>query len=539
MKRRTLPLYTKTALIVSALGGGLLITFVLLATWSTDRYHQEVTQALHRDLARYVLDHLPAPLFKQSGSTWQVDAKVLKSIALNTMMINPGVEVYLVGLDGEILGHALPDSDVAPERIDPEPLLQFISGNNKGPVFASNPRMPSRRAIFSAAPVESGGQAKAYLYIVLASHQALTLAEQMQASHVARLSLGASAGLIALFSLTALFAFRRITRPVRKLSEAMQHYREQEFRSEINDHTESDTGGNEVLALRQSFELMQERIRKQFEQLGESDRLRRELVSNISHDLRTPLAAMQGYLETLLLKSSELDAEQQLQYLKVAHRHSKRLGEMVAQLFELSKLDAGRVTPNLEIFSLSELLHDIKQDYELAARQRHLSLNIDGPEENLLVHADISLIQRVLQNLIDNAIQHTPRHGSVVLELVANETLIQVHIRDSGSGIAASEINHVFERYFQSARGAQSARGLQSALGAQSASRAQSAHSATNVSERGAGLGLNIVKKILELHGSHIKVESPPNQGACFSFSLPRPEWPLSSWHLQPNPTQS
>lgn len=482
---------------VSVLVCVLFVALTQLATWSADKYHQEVTQKLHRGLAQYVLEHLPGPLFHREGREWRVDKAVLKAIAMNTMMINPAVEVYLLNPEGRILGHALPEADIVSQRVELAPVKSFIAGQGTGPVFGSNPREPSQTTIFSATPVLREGHTVAYLYVVLASHQALNLAKQLQGSHVVRVSLAASAGLVLLFLLTAMFAFKRMTHPLRTLANAMHSYRELELVSEriVPDRDAAD----EVAALTQSFGLMKGRIREQFELLSESDRLRRDLVSNISHDLRTPLAAMQGYLETLLLKSSHIDAAQHKYYLEIAHRHSRQLGEMVAQLFELSKLDAGRIQPNLEVFSLSELLHDVKQDYELAAGEHCVEIEVRGPEEDLRVYADISLIHRVLQNLVDNALQHTPQGGRVVLEMACEDRTIQIRVTDSGSGIARHELGQVFERYYQAPR------------------------NATGGVSRGAGLGLNIVKKILALHDAIIEVDSPPSGGARFSFALPRP----------------
>ena len=325
-----------------------------------------------------------------------------------------------------------------------------------------------------------------------------------------------------MFSFTAFVSFKRIALPLSRLSAEAKTYRRTELASSRG--ADVDLAANhrvsaitrdldEVAELEVSFELMKRRIQQQFEQLAESDRLRRELVSNVSHDLRTPLASMQGYLETLLLKYPDLNEKTRVHYIGVAHSQSKKLGTLISQLFELSKLDAGRVKPNIEVFSLNELLCDIKQDYELLTESKNIALEIElntFDSDSVFVQADISLIQRVLQNLLDNAIAHTEEHGEIVIGMSAGlaknsnqEQEVSVYIKDSGKGIEQKALPFVFERFYQTS----------------------STSSVANLGEgadAGCGLGLNIVKKILDLHGSIIEVQSRPSEGTCFSFALPR-----------------
>ncbi len=154
---------------------------------------------------------------------------------------------------------------------------------------------------------------------------------------------------------------------------------------------------------------MRARIAEQFKRLEDNDRLRRELIGNISHDLHTPLASVQGYIETVLLRGDTLDATTREQHLRTALSHSRKLDRRIADLFELSKLDAGRVQPKVEPFRLAELLQDVVQSYRLQAQQRGVKLEFDpAGQGHALVRADIALIERVLQNLVDNALRYTP-----------------------------------------------------------------------------------------------------------------------------------
>jgi signal transduction histidine kinase len=165
------------------------------------------------------------------------------------------------------------------------------------------------------------------------------------------------------------------------------------------------TGGDEITRLDEAFRAMARKIREQFDALQENDRLRRELISNVSHDLRTPLAIMHGYVDTLLLKNEELEPDERARYLQVTRKHTRRLGALIGDLFELSKLDSGSMPLSPETFPLRELLHDVVQDFELEARRRGIKLTLAGESEPALVYADIALVQRVLENLIRNALE--------------------------------------------------------------------------------------------------------------------------------------
>jgi signal transduction histidine kinase len=205
---------------------------------------------------------------------------------------------------------------------------------------------------------------------------------------------------------------------------------------------------------------------------------------------------MHGYVDTLLLKNDSLSADERLHYLQITRKHTKRLGQLIGDLFELSKLDAASVRPTLETFSLSELLHDVSQEFELEAERAGISLIIETGQQAALVKADIGLMQRVLENLLRNALKFTPKGGEVRINLDPRPGAVCVAISDTGCGIPSEDIERIFDRFYRSEKPA-------SAL------------------DSSAGLGLAIVKRILDLHGSRITVTSRINQGTRFEFDLP------------------
>jgi signal transduction histidine kinase len=175
-----------------------------------------------------------------------------------------------------------------------------------------------------------------------------------------------------------------------------------------------------------------------------------------------------------------------------------RLSELVEELFELSKLDALQAQPQIEPFLLSELVHDVAQKYQLRAEQKGIKLQAQVGRDVPFVCADIGMIERVLENLIENALRHTPGGGSIILALRAVEKgqAVRVQVVDTGTGIAPSDLPHIFDRFYR-------------------------AKKPENRDEKsGAGLGLSIATRILELHGSELAVQSTPGKGATFSFDL-------------------
>jgi signal transduction histidine kinase len=491
-------LYTRLSLalllIMTTVGGG----FYVVEQWSTRQYHEELTQRLNASIAMYV-----------TGQTTLIEDGVVNSdelgrLADRAMVINPSVEVYLLDRNGRILGHGLPPDSVLQERVDLAPVKTLIAGDAKMPLYGSDPRSPERSKVFSASPVMDDDQLQGYLYVVLGGRQYEELAGDIRGSYVRKTSLGAIAALVVGGFLVGLLVFGLLTRRLARLTHSVQEFSRSGFDPALasSPSTSSDPrsggAGDEITRLDNAFSAMAAKIREQFDALQENDRLRRELIGNVSHDLRTPLATMHGYVDTLLLKNDTLDGDERERYLQITRKHTLRLGALINDLFELSKLDSGAMPLAVETFSLAELLHDVVRDFELEARRRQIDLVLEGEPGAALVQADIGLVQRVLENLLRNALDYTPDGGSITLGVSARPEQVAIAVSDTGCGIPEEEIDCIFDRFYCSAQG-------------------QAARSEST------GLGLAIVKRILDLHGSRITVASRVNEGTRFEFSLPAP----------------
>lgn len=476
-------------LVVGLLGGG----FFVLERFSTRHYYEEITQRLNASIAMYVTGEM------QLIENGEVNGEALSLLAQRAMIINPTVEVYLLDTQGQILAHALPPESVQTKRVALDPIRKLIGGASEMPLRGTDPRNAKHSKIFSAHPVMHRGELQGYLYAILGGQKYDELADSLRGSYVQRLSLGALTAIVLAAFGVGLLVFSLLTRHLTRLTADVRRFTESGFDPALasdlasagqNDH------GDEISQLRTAFSRMANKILQQFEGLKETDRLRRELVSNVSHDLRTPLASMHGYVETLLLKNDSLSEAERLHYLEITRKHSLRLRQLIGDLFELSKLDSASIEPALETFSLAELLQDVTQEFELEAQSRTITITVRSPPTAVLVHADIGLIQRVLENLLRNALKYTPAGGRITISIDPQPGRVAVAVSDTGCGIAKCDLERIFDRFYRSEQGEEGR-------------------------SNSTGLGLAIVKRILDLHGSRITVHSAPNEGTRFEFDIP------------------
>lgn len=473
-------------LIIVALMGS---AFFIVDRINTGLYYEELTQRLNAPIAMYVTGQ------RDLITDGVPDLDSLRDLASHAMVINPTAEIYLLDTEGRILGHGLPPETVMLERVDLEPLRELIQGAAPMPIRGDDPRSGSTRKVFSAFEVVHDDQLEGYLYVVLGGQTYEALSRDIGNSYVGRTSFFVAIAIVVSTAAIGLLVFGLLTRRLKKLSSEMRRISDSDF--DLSPEIDvSSAGEDEIDQLARSFLTMSGKIKNQLAQLKENDNLRRELVSNISHDLRTPLSAMQGYIETLIIKGDSLSDEERDRYLKIARQHTVRLGSLIGDLFELSKLDSATVTPRLEAFSVAELVQDIAQEFQLEAEKKEISLSLDLATNSASTIGDIGLIQRVLENLVRNAIRYTPAGGEVTLSISEHPQTVAVAVSDTGSGIPDNEITHIFDRFYRSTHG-------------------------DNAGSDSSGLGLAIVKRILDLHESRITVESKVDAGTRFEFELP------------------
>ena len=481
-------LYARLALglfLLLVVVGGL---FTALSLYSVREYSAAVNQALNRDLASHLVSD------RNLVADGKINRSELKRLFDLYMNINPSIEIYLLDQDGRILSYSADPAKIKRKHVSLAPIHRLLNNPSAYPIQGDDPRSHDRHKVFSVTPVPSAEQRTGYLYVVLRGEEYDFAESMVHSDRLLRMGGGALAISLIVGLLAGLLFFRLLTRRLSRLTARVEAF-EADEKDTSNKDTANRTGvpGDDVDYLATRFDQMAARIAGQLELLKDKDHQRRQLVAQVSHDLRTPLASIQGYLETLGMKQQELNPAERRRFLNVALAETLRLSKLVDELFELAALDACERKPLAETFMPAELLHDIVQKHRPKAEQVGVALSIIDAQPAMVL-ADIAMTERVLDNLIGNAVDHSPKGAEVKLSVATDSGGVEICVLDSGAGIAAQDIDHVFDPFYQ----------------------------ASGASRRGhVGLGLAIARRMAELQQGRVSVESHPGAGAAFRFWLP------------------
>lgn len=451
-----------------------------------EKHFQEKNQKLNADIA----DHIASELKPFLNGTLKDEAA--DEIMHSMMAVNPSIEVYLLDPEGNILNYVAPYKKVVLDKVSLGPIENFIANYCEEIILGDDPRKEGRQKVFSAKKVVEDGKTMGYIYVILASEEYDSANEQLFGSYILRL--GSVYGLITILAaiLIGVLAIWLITKNLNRIISTVKKFQQGEMSARIK-----VSSGGEINRLAEAFNEMADTIVGNIENLKSMENLRRELVGNVSHDLRTPLAVIHGFIETLIIKQDQLTENDKRKYLSRALSGTERLKKLVEELFELSKLEAKQIKPVKEAFFINELMDDITQKYKLLAEEKKIRISTEGHERPFMVYADISLIERVLQNLIDNAIKFTPENGQIKLQINEKAQEVEIQVTDTGNGIPQDQVPFVFDRYH---------------IGDKRIS----------LDTNSTGLGLAIVKRILEIHNTSIDLKSKIGEGTTFSFILPQ-----------------
>ncbi len=255
------------------------------------------------------------------------------------------------------------------------------------------------------------------------------------------------------------------------------------------------TEPDELAEVADAFNTMADQLEQSFSRQKELEQSRRDLVAAVSHDLRTPLTSIRAMVEALT-DGVVSDPPTVQRYYNTIRLQIENLSGLINDLFELAQLDTAQLQLRLEPVNLNDLVSDVLESVQAEARIKEVTLRGIFGEDVPIVRAEMAKIQRVLYNLVQNAIRHTPKAGSICLETRLVSEGVQVDVTDTGEGIAPEDLPHIFEQFYRSEKSRSRATG-------------------------GAGLGLAIAQRIIEAHHGRIWVESQVGQGSRFSFVLP------------------
>jgi signal transduction histidine kinase len=442
------------------------------------------------------------------------------------VLYDPGSRLYLLDAQGQVLSSTSASTSpltppLTPQRVAMAPVREAAQAAALGDtrraayVMGDDPDQPGQDRVVAARPLGRTriGPADAmagYLYLVCSQGLPGPRLALFGSSLVGP-ALGSVLAVLALTTALAAWVIVTVTRPLQVLSTEVARAAELGFSASAPMHSTAPAQptkpakplrDDEFGRLQHGFHALLARLREQWDQLRQLDGFRRESVSNLSHDLRSPLTATVACLETLESRwLTQAGHTEDLHLVRVALRNTRNAAGMVRSLGDLALLDEPQFQLHKTRLDLGEVLDDIALRFAGQAAQQGVTIQFKQQGSAAPVaEVDIELFERAVANLLDNALKFTPRGGHITLQAGLDEahTQVTVAVQDSGAGIPAHDLPHLFDRLYQSRSSV-----------------------APATSEEGKGLGLAIVKRIAELHGGTVGVASRVGQGTTVSLLLP------------------
>ena len=427
----------------------------------------------------------------------------------NLVLYEPDSQLYLLDAQGTVLATS-GRAKLAPGfKVALGPVQQAAGSEPMPYVMGDDPEHMNADAVIAAralrrAVIRNDEGVAGYLYLVCQKPALPEGRIEALRSSFALPLLGLIVALVALTTALAAWIVGVVTRPLRRLSQAVAAV----AREGLDAGAPGTLPGawpqaeakDEFGQLSQGFRSMLDALRRQWEALRRLDHFRREGVSNLSHDLRSPLTATAACLETLDARfANDAARTDDRQLLEVALRNTRNAARLVQSLGDLAQLDEPQFALKRERLDVGELLGDIALRFEARAAAQGVALTLapagDAPT---VASLDIELFERAIANLVDNALKFCAAGSRITLGAQRDGDAVQVSVADTGAGIAEAELPHLFDRFYQARQSVAPATG-----------------------EGGKGLGLAIVKRIAELHGGSVAVQSRPGQGTTVTLSLP------------------
>ncbi len=474
-------IFRRIGLLVFSLITILSLLFIIITYFSATYFFNASTELLNKDVAAHIAK-FTSP-FEESN----INKSKADSVFYNAMVVSPSIEVYFLDTTGKVVYYEAPDSAIKLHRIPLGNINKLIASKGEDYTVSPDPKDPSHDKIFSAAEVIKGKKKLGYIYVILGSKKYNNTTELLFTSHAGTLALEAFCIIIIASFIISMYYVKRLQRRYNAVVGVLDQFRQGNFEARFAEHK-----NDELTPVTSSFNAMAELLSQNIARLKKTEIERKNFIANISHDLRTPLSIAVGYAETLINEQEQIKQHHQKEYMQLVFSKLKQVENMVMQLFELSRLDAVDFKPEKEPFIFSEILQEIANSFAIAAAGKNIQISCVGCREVIWTRGDIKMMERVLQNLISNAVKNTPESGNILIELKQQNNHLIAGIENTGESMSSELISWINSD--------------------ESALQARPHHKI--------GLGLIIVKRILSLHNSKLSASAGVAFGNRFSFQL-------------------
>jgi two-component system OmpR family sensor kinase len=416
------------------------------------------------------------------------------------ILYSPNTGLYLLDRDGRVLASAGEARGFWNRvRVDVDALKTSLQADPDLPIHVADPDRPGASCMAAARPVVMGSQEQGWLMVVPRQADFGSQMPEMLRSYAIRTAAKVALMTLAIGVLLTVAMITLLTRPLTALTRATEQVRNAGFCNALCEGLFPDgERDDEIGRLSRTFREAFDRLKLETERVQTTDANRREMIASVSHDLRTPLTALMGQLETIRLKGDALSDEARRQLLARAMHNAEHLRRLTDALAELARLDSPDFEAQPEPIAIGELADDVVQRFATSAQQAEIALEIDYPDGLPLTSVDAALVERALSNLLDNALRVTPPGGKVLVRVapaLGEPAGVRVEVVDTGPGVSPEDQPRVFDRFYQTSRARE---------------------------QRGSsGLGLAIVKRVAELHGGQAGLKSEPGHGSTFFIELP------------------
>lgn len=436
----------------------------------------------------------------------------LRAWLRNMVLFEPDTQLYLLDMKGTVLASSGTVKLPSGFRVAIEPVLKAVGQPDAAYVMGDDPERMDANAVVAVQPVRRvmirpDAPVVGYLYLVLHTEQLPADRWAALRMSAARPALWLVSAVVSFTTLLAVLIIVSVTRPLRRLTDAVATISQRGLDESGEGAAQAEFAAiektnDEFGQLKSAFDMMLETLRKQWRELRRLDHFRREGVSNLSHDLRSPLTATVACLETLEARwSQEAAQDDDRRLVEIALRNTRNAAGLVQSLGDLAKLDEPEFSLRAEVVDAGELLDDICLRFADRAARQGVGLRAAEPGRGgapPFAKVDVELFERAVANLVDNALKFCPAGAQITLGAAVDGDRVRVTVADTGPGIAPADLPHLFDRFYQSRQSVAPATG-----------------------EGGKGLGLAIVKRIAELHDGAVAVTSTPGRGTEVVLSVP------------------